>query len=190
MAAETRLAAPRAFVSALLVGGLVVGASLLAACSDDEGGTPTTFVKLDGSPRVPDREGIVTDLADDLSTLEIDGERFEVSPALQSFATTDGSTRALRSTLDEYVHAGLRGRSVAWIAAIADVLHSSDGDVVFYVGGLQRIDDGRAYFDDGTVLRLAPGVDDPRSGATAGKLVEVTAQLDPSRDLVVELRAS
>lgn len=186
MAADARRVRRRCVV----VAGLLVGGALLGACSDDDGATATTFVKLDGSPRLPDREGIVTDLADDLSSLEIDGDRYEVSPALQSFATADGATRPLRSALDEYVHAGLRGRSVTWIASIADVVPGPDGDVVFYVGDLERIDDGRAYFDDGTVLRLAPGIDDPRRGAAAEKPARVTVQIDPSRDVVVELQPS
>jgi hypothetical protein len=62
------------------------------ACS--RGGGDDGRVALDGSPRVPDVEGVVTKVADDFSTITLDGGRtYDIPRDVQSFSSSDGSTQ-------------------------------------------------------------------------------------------------
>jgi hypothetical protein len=165
--------------------GLFGAAAVLASCSsDDASGAATTFVRLDGSPREPDGAGIVAEIAEDFSTIEIDGRTFAIAEDLQSFSSIDGSTQPLRRRLDQYVHVGLDGDTVVWIAGIGSVVTAAERDVVLYQGTVAAAADDSFAFEDGTVLELADGVDSPEVG------VRVIATIDVERDLVTRLDAS
>ena len=161
---------------------------LAGACSGgDDDGPPEGHVTLDGSPRVPDVEGVVEAMAEDLSTLTLDGDRtYEIPKDVQSFSTVDGSTQPLRRRLNQYVHLGVDGRTVRWIAGIATVVDntgSGGGKVVYYVGELRKATGERLEFADGTVLRLQAGADVPAEAE--GK--QVLATIDPAKRVVVGL---
>ena len=146
----------RACLALILLGSVACGEG------DDDGG-PAAFVELDGSPRPPDDAGVITGIADDNSTITIDGEVvYELHEALQSFSSLDGSTQPLRSRLGQYVHVGLEGDTAVWVAGIGAVARI-DGrpQTVTYLGTIDTVDDRTITMVDGTVFDLADGVEVP-----------------------------
>lgn len=147
---------------------------LLAACSSDDSGA----IKLDGSPRVPDDQGVATSAGRDKIVLD-EKRTYKVSPSLQSFSTFTTETRPLATWVGQYVHIGLKGDTVTWIAGIAGVVPTKPPRV-HYPGRLKEIDGDKAVFEDGTVLTLAPKVKPP--------VGQLTALIDPKTHKVVEVR--
>lgn len=159
---------------------LVAGALLLGGCtrSDDN------RLVLDGRPRIPDAEGVVEEIS--FERVALDGGRsFAVSKDLQSFSTYDLAAVPMLHRLGQYVHVGLKGKKVEWMAGIGVVVRNPTAPpVVYYNGVLVRLENDRAIFRDGTVLRLADGVTSPaESDAASGGQVQppslVRAELDP-----------
>ena len=152
----------------------------LVACGGGSGsGTaaPVTYVRLDGTPRVPNDEGVVTAMADDLSTFTLDDLRtYHTDPSMQSFSTVDGSTQPLKRRLHQYVQVGLRGTTALWVAGIADVV-ATDGQpgVAYYTGVPARVSNREVDFADGTVLILATSVDPPPIGALVLATIDVAS---------------
>jgi len=141
--------------------------ALLGAC----GGESEPDFKLDSSPRVADDEGVLT--AASRQRVTLDGERsYEVSDELVSFSTYDRSVQPLLGFEKRYVQVGLRDDKVIWLAGIGAVV-PGEPPRVFYTGSLRRVDKGRAYFVDGTVLRLADGLAAPPSGQKVQARIDV-----------------
>lgn len=155
-------------------------ALLAGACS---GGGGDDGFALDGSPRRPDLAGVVTDVS--TKDVVVDGgKRRRFADGLASFSTYDLVATPVLHHRDRYVHAGLDGDRVEWVAGIGVVVRAEGRPpVVFYNGDLVEADDGRATFRDGTVLTLADGVEVP-AGTTA-----LRAEIDPGSDEVVRLTA-
>jgi hypothetical protein len=153
---------------------LVLMASL-AACS---GGGKTSATE---QTRVPDDEGVATQVT--VERIQLDGERtYRLAIDVESFRSRTHQVTQLLFWKDKYVHVGLTDdRRVAWIAGLG-IVQEQNPPVVQYAGILERVRDDRAYFKDGTVLRVADGV-----GAT-GTDREVVATIDTARDLATELR--
>lgn len=149
---------------------------VLPAC----GGERATAVKLDGSPRYPDDEGVVTAIS--FERLTLDGKRtYGVSKNLRAFSTYTRELEPMLSRDGQYVQLGIDDKKVVWMAGVAGVVPTKP-PAVYYVGGLTRIDgEHRAVFEDGTVLRLASGVRRPAGNG------RVRAKIDPARHVVVEL---
>ncbi|HYH51723.1 MAG TPA: hypothetical protein VEG38_19435 [Acidimicrobiia bacterium] len=149
---------------------LVAGALLLGGCArsaDDR-------LVLDGRPRHPDAEGVVEEISFDRIILD-GGRSYGVAKDLQSFSTYDLAAVPMLHRLGQYVHLGLNGKKVEWMAGIGVVVRSPAAPpVVYYNGVLVRLEDDRAIFRDGTVLRLADGVTSPVESGL------VRAELDPS----------
>lgn len=144
---------------------------LFGACSK---AAPEPLV-LDGRPRVPDAEGIV--VAVSRTRLELDGGRkFELDSNLQSFSTQTMAAVPILQRKGQYVHVGADGKRARWVAAVGDVVRGPP-DVVYFTGRLIARTEKRLTFADGTVLRLAPGVEGPAKGF-------VIATIDPQRHLV------
>jgi len=153
--------------------------ALLAACS--RGGGHASVV-LDGSPRIPDDEGIVT--AVDLSSVTLDGHRtYRVEDDLVTFSNIDLQTVPLLFTKGQYVQVGADGHTARWIGTVAKPLKTTP-PVVIYEGTIRSVDDGRLVFANGTVLRVADGVDVDHLD---GKRVDV--RLRPGAREVTELEA-
>lgn len=172
--------ARRVVVAVTLVAATLVG----AACSGGDGrSTPTTAVPLDGTPRFPDAEGVVVDIAADFSTITLDGDRrFGIEKDVQSFSALDGSTQRLLGRKGQYVQVGLRGDRVRWIGGIGALIRTPGRpDVAYFTGNLVQVDKGKAIFEDGTVLTLAPEV------KALGGAARVRATIDASSHRVVEL---
>ncbi len=159
-----------------MVGALLV--ALLAGCS--RGGDDTPFA-LDGSPRFPDAEGVAEQIS--LDRITLDGKRtYKVAEDLASFSTYDLSTTPMLHRKGQYVHLGLDGDTATWMAGIGVVVRAPEKPpVVYYNGYLLKIEDGRAIFRNGTVLRRAEGVKSP---ADTGLL---RAEIDPARHRVKAL---
>ena len=153
----------RALWAALLVVSLLV-----AGCTKD---APEGVI-LDGRPRIPDDEGIVTGVS--TKRITVDSERsYAVSPRLQAFSSSTLEAVPLVQRRDQYVHLGLRGDTVVWLASISAVVHLNE-PAAFHIGKLKSIDERRRLvFADGTVLPLAGDVDLPPVGR------RVTAEIDP-----------
>jgi hypothetical protein len=149
---------------------LVAGALVLGGCSRSAGDE----LVLDGRPRHPDAEGVVEQVSFDRITLD-GGRSYGVASDLQSFSTYDLAAVPMLHRLGQYVHLGLDGNEVEWMAGIGVVVRNpATPPVVYYNGVLVRFDDDRAIFRDGTVLRLADGVTSPVASGL------VRAELDPS----------
>lgn len=164
----------RALLVALAVGALVVG-----GCS--RGGDGSGRVKLDGSPRVPDAEGVVADVSREQLTLE-GGKTYEIGDELQSFSSQTMTASPVLQRKGQYVHVGVDGDRLVWIAAIGSVV-PGDEPVVYYTGTVESVDGQQVTFDDGTVLRLGKGVE---AAVTKGAAV---AEIDPEAGVVRVLRA-
>lgn len=165
--------------------GLVVVGAVFAGCGDEATEAP---VVLDGTPRLPDDEGVVTDLDVDGLSLTLDGKRsYQVSEQLRSFSALDLSIQPLAGAKDAYVQVGLNGRTVVWLGRISKVV-PTEPPSAFYVGRFKRVeqsDEGRrVVFGEGTVLSLADGVEPP--AGSEGQVVQ--AEIDPAAHRVVALR--
>lgn len=140
----------------LVAGSCAKSAEPAGAPSAASAEAPSSTVPLDGTPRLPDAEGIVIEMT--RSELTLDGGRtYPVSRRLQSFSTQTGQLVPALGREGQYVHVGIEGGTVVWFAPIAEVFEG-EVPVAYYTGQLDRIVDGRARFRDGTVLRLADGV--------------------------------
>lgn len=150
-------------------------------------GEPAATIKLDGSPRVADDEGVVTSVDVEGRRLILDGERdYAVSEQLKSFSALDLSTQPLGDAEGAYAQVGLDGDVVVWIGRIAKVV-PTEPPAAFYVGRFGSISDidgeRRVVFGEGTVLRLADGVEPPEGAE--GQILQ--AQIDPASHSVVAL---
>ena len=169
-------------VVALVVAGFAA-ASVLAACGGGSSASAPA-VALDGSPRVADDAGRLTEVADDFSTITLDGERrYVVDPELISFSAVDGSIQPLLRWRGQYVQVGLDDDTVTWVGGLAAVVDVPDEDpVVYFTDVLVEVDEGRLVFRSGTVLDAAGGVEPPSVPPVA-----VVATVDVASDRVVAL---
>lgn len=153
--------------------------ALLAGCRS----TPQE-PEAPGPPYFPDERGIVTSVS--VEEIEIDGKkRFPINSFVQSFSTyKPKEARPILFWKNRYVHIGLdENKSVIWVAGVGVVDPTTDPPSVFYADGtLQRVDDKRnLIFKDGTVLRMAKGIQVPKVGRN------LTLTIDPEKDLVVKI---
>jgi len=156
---------------------LASAVTLTGACAGKAGGAA---IKLDGSPRFPTDQGVVTEV--NQQRITIDGRRtYSLSPHLQSFAAVSLATIPVLQTKGQYVQVGLRETTVTWLGRIADVVRT-DHAAVFYVGHLVRLQARDLVMRDGTVLRLADGLAPP-----ARVDADVTAEIEPAKHVVVKL---
>lgn len=132
-------------------------------------------------PRIPDAEGVVTDVNNE--KIEINGKNtYEISQEVESFrALETHEVTPLAHLQGRYVHLGIKDDLVVWITGIGLVIPGPPKEV-FFPGRFLKMVAGRALFRDGTTLKLAPGVTIPKRGD------QVDATIDPTKDLVVELR--
>ena len=143
----------------------------LAACRG--GGEPD--IKLDGTPRHPDDQGVATAISREEITL--DGARsYKLSPRLRSFSTFTLETTSVFTRKGQYVQIGLDGKTVEWLAGFAAVI--PDPPRVFYVGRLEEVNGRELVFADGTVLDALASVEIPAPGR------RVQVEIDPDRHAV------
>lgn len=155
---------------------LVAALASVGACS--RGGAGGAPLALDGSPRVPDAEGIASIARADL--IEVAGKQYEVSPDLVAFSTHDLSLTPLVRWQGSYVQIGLRGDTVVWLAGVAGIL-GGDRPVAQFSGRVKAVDGAQVVLDGGTVVTLAKGVRPYPPGSF------VIVRLDPITGRVREL---
>ncbi|MGQ0434040.1 MAG: hypothetical protein ACT452_16740 [Microthrixaceae bacterium] len=168
----------RATGRAVLVRGAVavVAVALATACSSASSGVDP--LRLDGSPRVPDAEGIASIARPDL--IEVSGQQYKVSPDLIVFSTHDLSVTPLVRWEGSYVQVGLRGKTVVWLAGVAGIM-TGEPPSADLSGQVASIDGDRLVLRGGTVLTLGGGVEAPGPGSL------VIVRLDPIRGVVREV---
>lgn len=147
---------------------VIVAALAFAACSSSDA---PAAVKLDGSPRVPDREGVVTAVSEKQITLD-DKTELKVAKKVLVFSTYNRRSVPLAGLKGKYVHLGVKGSTAEWIAQIGVV--QGTPPTALYEGELLGVDGQQMTFKDGTVLRLAKGLTAP-AGATGHTLAVVDA---------------
>ena len=151
----------------------------VAGCGDDDGGDEAAgFVALDGSPRPADDAGVLTEVADDFSSLTLDGDRrFDIHEDLTSFAAADGSIQPVGRYVGNYVQVGLddEGGTVQWLGSIASVVSLPDEPAkAYFTGVLIEVDDEhRLVFRSGTVLEADRSVDVPDVPAAVVVAIDV-----------------
>lgn len=144
-----------------------------AGCSSGD----DVVVRLDGSARVPDAEGVVQ--AVDHSNITLDGQRYRLSGKLQAFSTYTLEAVPVIGRKNQYVQVGLDGETVVWLAAFGAVVRAPGAPpTVYYTGILKQVDGGRAVFRDGSSVRLGTGVPIPERGT------RVRVEIDPDRHRV------
>ena len=167
---------------ALAVALVLALAVLTSGCS--RGGDDEPVVRLDGSARVPDDEGVATSLSH--ASITLDGKRtYPVSKRLISFSTYTGAIEPMITRKGQYVQIGLDEENdklvMVWMAGIAQVLNTKE-PAVYYTGIYLRREDGRAVFRDGTVIQVSPDVTVPEKEGTG-----VIVRIDPASHRAVEV---
>jgi len=165
------------------IAGSVAALGIAAPACRGSSSSSAAAVRLDGSPRVPDDEGVATSLS--RTRITLDGKRtYAVSTRLVSFATATGAIEPMLSREGQYVQIGVvkenGHRLMVWMAGFAAVVPSTP-PAVYYQGRFVRRDGALAIFRDGTVLRLGAGVKVPKANSDA------TVQIDPATHLVVDM---
>ena len=158
---------------------VVATACLLVAGACGRDSEPTADIALDGSPRVPDRSGIVGRVT--LEHITIDGEKLELSKKLLAFSTYTLAAMPVLQTDDAYVHAGVKDGKVVWVALVSQPLRDGRTTTAFYTGTVKRKRSRTVEFVDGTVLRTAPDVVVPAAGS------ELLIEIDVRRDVVTKV---
>lgn len=157
---------------------VATGAALALVTACGSGGGGDSELVLDGSPRVPDAEGIATIARPDL--IEVAGRQFDVSPDLVVFSTHDLSLTPLVRWEGSYVQVGLDGDTVVWLAGVAGVI-SGDPPTAQLSGRVEAVEGDRLVLEGGTVVTLGEGVDPLPEGTF------VIVRLDPISGLVRQL---
>ena len=160
---------------------LAVGALAFSAC-----GSSAPKLRLDGSPRVPNDEGIATLVT--RTRIQLDGKRsYAVDKSFVSFSTYDGELEPMVNRRGQYVQLGVHDHKAVWMAGVAAVVPVPE-PAVYYVGRLKRVEGDRLEFWDGTVLTRRHGLATPRPVRRAGARLQV--RIDPKTHRVVELTTS
>lgn len=142
----------------------------VAACSRDA----QPPVVLDGSPRVPDDEGVATALSHDEITLD-DERTYRVSPALRSFSALTLEIEPMLLREGQYVQIGVRQGEMVWMGGVSAVTRDMSPPSAFFTGLLDRVDDGRLVFANGTVFRLKRDVQVPDDAGHVAVQIDVEA---------------
>ncbi len=160
---------------------LVVLALLLgfAGCSN-QSTVAEPVVRLDGTARIPDDEGVATSL--DRNSITLDGKRtYTVSDDLRSFSTYTRELEPMLGRRGQYVQIGVRGREMVWMAGIARLIEVEGDPAVYYTGRFRERLESRFVFVDGTTFFAPAEVDPP------GTKSEVTVRIDPRTHRIVEI---
>lgn len=164
---------------AALLAALGAAALLVVLAGSCSSGSPGRVdLTLDGSPRVPDAEGIAGIARADL--IEVAGKQYKVSPDLVAFSTHDLSLTPLVRWQGSYVQVGLEGDTVVWLAGVAGII-SGDPPYAQFSGQVEAVDGHRVVLRGGTVVTLGAGVAPYPAGAF------VIIRLDPITGRVREL---
>jgi hypothetical protein len=129
-------------------------------------------LRLDGSARVPDDEGIATIVSRNRITL--DGRRsYNVSRKFVSFSTHTLQVEPMAGRVGQYVLLGTSGKTATWMAGVSAVTQKPVPRA-YYQGRLLRIgEQRRMFFQDGTVLRLAAKIPSPQKNQLVSAIIDI-----------------
>lgn len=160
-----------------LAGVVALVALMAAGCASR---TDEPVVRLDGTARFPDDEGIATAL--DRNSITLDGSRrYKVSDQLRSFSTYTRELEPMIGRLGQYVQIGVVDDEMVWMAGVSRVVEIEGEPAVFYTGRFREVSKGRFVFTDGTTFAVGPGVPTP------GNERPVTVRIDPTTHRIVEI---
>lgn len=138
-------------------------------------------LRLDGSPRFPDDEGVATALTH--SSITLDGARtYDVDPSLRAFSSASLELEPMLGRRGQYVQIGLDGDTMVWMAGVARVIEVEGARSAFHSGTVEGVEDGRLVFQDGTTFAMARGLDAPKPGA------RVTVRIDVADHRIDEIQ--
>ncbi len=158
------------FVAVRVVAVLITASVLVAACRRQGA---DHAVRLDGSPRLADEEGVVEAVSASRVTLS-PARTYKLSDDVIAFSTYTRARIDPRTTRGQYVQVGLRDRVVVWMSRVGGVVTApNQRRLVPYDGHLLRMDGRRMVFRDGTVLRLGDGITPPPTPT------DLLAEIDP-----------
>lgn len=134
---------------------------------------------LDRGPRIPDHEGVVTEI--DFQNVVLDGKtKLPISQEVESFTAAQHKVTAIVHWKSWYVHVGRNGDGeAAWISGLS--LAPPDTKTVQFPTTYLRIEDGRLVMKDGTTLKAAEGV------KPVGRNSMVIVTIDVEKDLAVAM---
>jgi hypothetical protein len=136
---------------------LAVALGGLAACSKGSSGPHARAVVLDGRPRYPDDQGILTAITGE--SLTVDKHEYRVTENLQSFSASTLAKVSPADRVSQYVQVGVNKKTVVWIALYSAVIkRAGQRPVAFHIGGLVKASKQGLVFADGSVLRVSPTV--------------------------------
>lgn len=157
---------------------LIIGLTSAVSCTTDNGAD--AVVRLDGTARVPDDEGIATAL--DRNSITLDGKRtYKVSDDLRSFSTYTRELEPMIGRRGQYVQIGVDDDTMVWMGGVARIVEGDAGPSVFYTGRFREVMNGRFVFTDGTTFAPGPGVEPPPPTGN------VTVRIDPATHRIVEI---
>ena len=135
---------------------------------------PYRTITLDGSPRLPDAQGIVSSVS--LTSLRIaHGPQLRIDSRLLSFSAANLAPVPVLGRLHQYVQIGVHRHAVVWIASFGTVVRAPGrAPAVYFFGRAVRLGKPRnLVFDNGVVLHV-------RRGVVVGHLpAPVRAEIDP-----------
>jgi hypothetical protein len=153
---------------------------LAGACSTGSSSSSEPVVRLDGTARFPDDEGIATEL--DRRSITLDGKRtYRVSDQLRSFSTYTRELEPMLGRKGQYVQIGVIDGVMVWMAGVSRVIDVEGEPAAFYTGRFRQAAKGRFVFTDGTTFAPAKGVRPP------GTEAPVTVRIDPVSHRIVEI---
>ena len=157
----------------------VAFSSTVAGCSR-EAEAPEPVVRLDGSARFPDDEGVATAL--DRRSITLDGKRtYRVSDQLRSFSTYTRELEPMIGRRGQYVQIGVEDGVMVWMAGISRLVDVEGRPAAYYTGRFRGVERGRFVFTDGTTFAVDDDVSRPPESA------DVTARIDIATRRIVEL---
>lgn len=153
---------------------------MLVTCNRE----PESSSILDQSSRTAQDEGEVTEVT--LERIILDNDRsYEISPKVESFLASSKKIAPILSTDNRYVQLGLdSSKVVVWISTVGVIARTEPPAALYSGVFIKKDSSGRAVFKDGTVLKVASGVDFPRANK------KVAVKIDPARHEITEFVGS
>lgn len=117
---------------------------------------------LDGSARRANEAGEVTEAS--LQKVTVDGKRTYTVPSdLACFSASTLKAQPLLARKGTFVHMGVAGGTVRWIAGYSAVVRlPGKPAVAYHLGALRTLEGRTMVLKDGSVLPLADGVNPPK----------------------------
>lgn len=157
-------------------GRLALVALMVALLGGACGRSAAATIALDGSPRRPSDEGVVTAVS--ATRLTLDGKRtYRVDRKMRAFDSTTLQAVPLLSRQGMYVQVGAAHGKVSWLASYTLVVNvPGQPPTAFHSGAIRTASDRRhVVFADGSVLATDPVAAVPPAGRQARADIDVAS---------------